>query len=92
MFNVCRASPFGKVIDPELCAVHAEVLVNCFEEARDVHPPCMHEFKQAKECINSATSTYINFTSCDQEIDQYQNCFHPSFEKYRGYEALFKTN
>lgn len=92
VFNICRASPFGKFIDPELCVIHSKNLINCFEEARDVYGPCNFEFQQAKDCISKATSSGFNFTSCEDETERYQNCFHPSLDKYKGYERLFRKN
>ena len=55
VYNICRASPFGKVIDPSLCALHAKNLIDCFEEARSSYPPCNFEFQQAKDCIINGT-------------------------------------
>lgn len=91
VFNICRASPFGKVIDPGLCALHAKNLIDCFEEAKDVYPPCNFEYKNAIDCITQGTSSSFSFASCEKEVEKYQDCFHPSLDKYKGYEASFRT-
>jgi hypothetical protein len=90
VFNICRNSPFGRVIDPAVCAEHAINLVDCFEDARNVYPPCQSEFEVAKECIADATTSTLSFTSCVEEVDKYQNCFHPSLDKYKDYESFYR--
>ena len=92
VYNICRSSPFGKVIDPGLCAIHAQALIGCFEEARDIYPPCSHEFSVAKNCIKQGTEALVNFNSCETEVENYKKCFHPLSNKYSEYEGQFRTS
>ena len=92
VYNICRASPFGRVIDPSLCGIHAKNLIDCFEEARDMYPPCQYEFQTARDCIAKAKQEWVSVTSCEEETKKYENCFHPSLSKYEGYENKYRKS
>ena len=92
VFNLCRALPFGHTIDPESCSSHALVLVDCFEEARSPYLPCSDLFLKAKECLKSGVSSLISFENCENEVQEYANCYHPSASNYSDYESQFKDS
>lgn len=85
MFSICRTMPFAKLIDPEICLNHALNLVDCFEEARSLYPPCSSQFLEAKNCLEKGQG-FLSFESCEDEVEAYASCFHPSINKYSQYE------
>mmetsp|Transcript_2431 Transcript_2431/g.3841 ORF Transcript_2431/g.3841 Transcript_2431/m.3841 type:complete len:118 (+) Transcript_2431:71-424(+) len=82
VFNLCRASPFGGVVDPSYCKNHAEVMLDCFEEVKQVPGPCKAAFDSAVNCLQN--KGYWN--TCEEEITEYEECPHPAQSKYSGYE------
>ncbi|CAG9335698.1 unnamed protein product [Blepharisma stoltei] len=89
-FNLCRASPFGKTIDPGLCRFQAQTLIDCFEEIRKIPPSCQEEYSQAFQCVKTAQSEFIRLTTCNKEVEAYELCPHPAQENFRFFDQAFK--
>lgn len=91
-FNLCRASLYGRTIDPGICKYQASKLIDCFEEIRITPPQCAQEFQAAIDCIKTSQSELIRLSTCNQEVENYENCNHPALERYKMFGDEFKTD
>ena len=70
-FNLCRATPFGRVADPSYCKSHALSLIQCFETCKSM---CPEEFSIAKSCIADKSEGVLQWGSCEDEVESYIKC------------------
>jgi hypothetical protein len=91
VFNLCRATPVGRVIDPSYCKGHAEALVSCFAQVRSVPPSCAEALSKAKKCITPYRDRFVLPGQCEKEARDYVECHVAGFEDYLTYSSKLKV-
>lgn len=87
LFNMCRASPFGRVIDPSVCARHAKDLLQCFHDVRISLRECSHEFEEVRTCVERRKTKegFFSVPMCEGVLKNYLHCEEPDTVHWSDY-------
>lgn len=87
MFNTCRATPFGRVVDPHVCSNLAKDLITCFHDVSRVPAACAEDFTEVLGCVERRQSKEGLFAvaMCEGVMRNYANCEDPATAKWAQY-------
>lgn len=84
IFNLCRASPVGRLIDPAYCTSHAMTLIQCYQEVKK-DTACQEAFQIALACMETKKESWIVWSGCEDAVKSYMSCYEPACMKYSDY-------
>lgn len=90
IFNLCRATPVGSVIDPSYCKAHAEAIIDCFSQVCKVPSNCQDAFIKAKNCMTPYKERFVLPGQCEKEANDYKLCDVQGMEYYLTYSSGLK--
>jgi hypothetical protein len=79
VFSNCRKGIIGGLINPESCLEHAKTVFTCYQETKTIPNKCKEIFDRTYECLNKKRI-------CEELIQEYIRCDHPTETKYAGYQ------
>jgi hypothetical protein len=87
LFNICRASPFGRVIDPSVCSRHAKDLLQCFHDVRLHLRECYPEYQEVSKCAERRKDKegFFAVAMCEGPMNNYMNCAEPETAHWAEY-------
>ena len=87
LFNLCRAAPFGRIIDPRVCERYALDLVDCFHSVQQVSEYCSHEFNEVRSCVERRQNKegFFSVAMCEGMMHNYTSCEDPATLKWASY-------
>jgi hypothetical protein len=84
IFNLCRASPVGRMIDPSYCSSHALTLIQCYQEVK-ADSTCQVMFDAALTCLKEKKEAWVTWGTCEEAVSAYVTCYEPACLKYSDY-------
>mmetsp|Transcript_22385 Transcript_22385/g.40445 ORF Transcript_22385/g.40445 Transcript_22385/m.40445 type:complete len:119 (+) Transcript_22385:964-1320(+) len=84
IFNLCRASPVGRLVDPGYCVPHAKSLISCYQQVKE-DKSCHAYFDEALACLKEKKAAWFVWDGCEEVVAAYLSCYEPACLKYSDY-------
>ena len=78
-FAECRKKPDGKLVHPEICQNHADALMTCYNQVKQVPSECKNSYAMVFNCLNDKSQ-------CNNQLKEYLGCYHPATKIYESYQ------
>jgi len=86
-FNLCRATPLGRVIETSVCSRYAKDLLQCFHDVRSHIRECDMEYQEVYRCVQRRKDKegFFSVAMCEGDLNNYLNCVESGTVNWTNY-------